>query len=75
MKVSEQTESLVRAYDMVGDIYNKAYQAMCSIYNEDDALKVIEKEFEPERKAFEAAILRLVAISVKEKHGLTTDEI
>lgn len=75
-KVSEQTAELIKAYDMTKGIYKRAYDSMCKIYAEDEALAIIEEKFMPGFEALENAIWGLVAISIKERRGdISSDEI
>ena len=75
-KVSKQTAELVKAYDLVSEVYSCGYGAMCKRYPEKKALEILDGEFTESIKNLEKAIFNLIAITITENRGrLKSDEI
>lgn len=68
-KVSKQTAELVRAYDLMADLYQHAYTALCMVYSEADALEILGKKFEPSLNCLRLSLLDLLSMTFEDNRG------
>lgn len=68
-KVSNQTAELVRAYDLMADVYQHAYNALCMVYSEADALEILGKKFEPSLDCLRLSLLDLISMTFEDNRG------
>lgn len=68
-KVSNQTAELVRAYDLMADVYQHAYAALCMVYSEADALEILEEKLEPSLDRLKLSLLDLISMTFEINRG------
>lgn len=66
LRVSEPTTAIINALQATSGIYADIHDALCAIYNERDALDIINTRFYPELTALETRIRELLAMSIAE---------
>lgn len=62
-KVSKETAELVRAYDLVEEIYSRVVDAMSELYTEEHALQIVEERLTPELGRIRETLLGLLAVT------------
>lgn len=62
-KVSKESSELVRAYDLVGEIYGRVVDAMSELYTEEHALQIVEERLNPELSKIRETLLGLLAVT------------
>lgn len=68
-KVSNQTAELVRAYDLMADVYQHAYTALCMVYSEADTLEILGEKFEPCLNRLRLSVLELISMTFEDNRG------
>lgn len=68
-KVSNQTAELVRAYDLMADVYQHAYTALCMVYSEADTLAILEEKFDPSLDLLRLSLLDLISMTFEINRG------
>lgn len=68
-KVSQQTATLIRAYDKLRESMECVRKALMMVYVEDDVMDIMENKYNPKRVELETALFEFIRQSIEERRG------
>lgn len=68
-KVSQQTATLIQAYDKLRESTECVRKALMMVYVEDDVMDIMENKYSPQRVELETALFELIRQSIEERRG------
>lgn len=73
-KVSEPTTKLINAYDLMEEVYCRAYNALCMVYSEEEAVNMLNMCLVESMQSLKAGILNLVKASIEKNRSILNSD-
>lgn len=64
LRISESTGRFIDILRKYNDLYSDVFAALCEIYNEEDCITIIDRDFCPEYRALEERLKALTMQSI-----------